>query len=98
MTSKNIGIVCPECNGNLRAKDKERRGQTIRHRYVCGNVYCPAKQRRETVVVYTIERIWMTCRRPDNSTSRMKRSKIPAIDQTSMEFDGQDPKIESARK
>lgn len=80
----NPGIVCPECRGNLASKDKERKGATLRRTYHCLNADCPARARGETRLVYTVERLWHSRTRANNSTNRVKRTKAPAINQKTL--------------
>lgn len=80
----NPGIVCPECLGDLVSKDKERKGKTLRHTYHCLNENCPARKRGEMRMVYTVERLWFSRCRANNSNNRVKRTKTPAINQITL--------------
>jgi hypothetical protein len=93
-----IGIVCPECGGNLSSNYKRRRGNAIRRRYICENSECQSQKDGYEVSVHTIERCWYVHRKPIKSTSRTKRSKIPSIDQIEMAIPVGESKIEAARK
>lgn len=85
--TEDVGIVCPECEGQLFATDKKRKRRKVVHTYKCLNAECPARKRGEVWFVYSVERLWMKRLRPVNSTNRVSRKKRPALEQSILPLD-----------
>ncbi len=93
--SENIGIVCPDCKGNLNAYRKVREGTTIEHYYKCLNADCPARESNKQARIITVETFVRVYYLPVNATRRKKRKNLPAANQQALPLADVEPKIES---